>query len=306
MEKLAIKETALKGVPLFFRGKVRDIYDLDDKLLIVATDRISAFDFILPTAIPDKGKVLTQISLFWFNYLNDIITNHLITAEITEYPEILRNPAEAEILRERSMLVKKTQRLNVECVVRGYLSGSAWKEYQESGSVCGIKLPEKLKESDKLPSPIFTPAIKAMSGHDINVSEQQVIDNEGYEVAKILKEKSLELYLKATKYAEERGIIIADTKFEFGSLAATGDQSTPTGEIILIDEIFTPDSSRFWDKEKYQPGKPQDSFDKQFVRDYLESINWNKEPPVPELPIKIVEKTREKYREAYRRLTGSR
>ncbi len=276
---------------------MRDIYALDDKLLIVATDRISAFDFILPTAIPDKGKILTQISLFWFNYLRDITVNHLITAEINEYPEILRTLPEAEILRERSMLVKKTQRLNVECVVRGYLSGSAWKEYKENGSVCGIKLPEKLKESDKLPAPIFTPAIKAMSGHDINVSEQQVIDNEGYEVAKILKEKSLELYLKATKYAEERGIIIADTKFEFGKLE---------NEIILIDEIFTPDSSRFWDKKKYQPGKAQDSFDKQFVRDYLESINWNKEPPVPELPIKIVEKTSEKYREAYHRLTGNR
>ncbi|HCJ66157.1 MAG TPA: phosphoribosylaminoimidazolesuccinocarboxamide synthase [Elusimicrobia bacterium] len=295
MENFVLKETELKGIPLFFRGKVRDIYDLDDKLLIVATDRISAFDFILPTAIPDKGKILNQISIFWFNYLSDITTNHLITANINEYPEILRTLPEAEILRERSMLVKKTKRINVECVVRGYLSGSAWKEYQESGLVCGIKLPGGLRESDKLPEPIFTPAIKAISGHDINISEQQVIDNEGYEVAKILKEKSLELYVKATKYAEEKGIIIADTKFEFGKVE---------NEIILIDEVLTPDSSRFWDKEKYKPGRAQESFDKQFVRDYLESINWNKEPPVPELPPEIVEKTKEKYWQAYNRLIG--
>jgi len=297
MENFVIKETDLKGVPLFFRGKVRDIYDLGDKLLIISTDRISAFDFVLPTAIPDKGKILNQISVFWFNYLKDIITNHLITTDITEYPEILQNLPEAEILRERSMLVKKTKRINVECVIRGYLSGSAWKEYQENGSVCGIKLPDGLRESDKLPEPIFTPAIKAMSGHDINVSEQQVIDNEGYEIAKILKEKSLELYIKATKYAEEKGIIIADTKFEFGKLE---------NEIILIDEVLTPDSSRFWDKEKYKPGRAQESFDKQFVRDYLESIGWNKQPPVPELPLEIVEKTKQKYLEAYHRLIGSR
>ncbi len=305
MENTIIKETDLKGVPLFFRGKVRDIYDLGEQLLIISTDRISAFDYVLPTPIPDKGKILNQISVFWFNYLNDIITNHLITAEITEYPEFLRNLPEVEILQERSMLVKKTKRINVECVVRGYLSGSAWKEYQESGSVCGIKLPEGLKESDRLAEPIFTPSIKAMSGHDINITEQQVINNEGYEVAKILKEKSLELYIKATKYAEENGIIIADTKFEFGSIlrSTTKDESVATtDEIIIIDEVFTPDSSRFWDKEKYAPGRIQESFDKQFVRDYLESIHWNKEPPVPELPPEIVEKTREKYREAYRRL----
>jgi len=306
MENFVIKETDLKGVPLFFRGKVRDIYDLGDKLLIISTDRISAFDFVLPTAIPDKGKILNQISVFWFNYLKDIITNHLITTDITEYPEILQNLPEAEILRERSMLVKKAKRINVECVVRGYLSGSAWREYQENGSVCGIKLPDGLRESDKLPEPIFTPAIKAISGHDINITEQQVIDNEGYEVAKTIKEKSLELYEKASKYAEEHGIIIADTKFEFGSVAPTGSQSALTGEIILIDEVLTPDSSRFWDKEKYEPGRAQESFDKQFVRDYLELIGWNKQPPVPELPPEIVEKTREKYWEAYHRLIGNR
>lgn len=296
MENLVIRETDLKNVPLFFRGKVRDIYDLGDKLLVISTDRISAFDFVLPTAIPDKGKILNQISVFWFNFLKDIIPNHLITATADEFPEFLRSLREFSLLCKRAMLVKKAQRINVECVVRGYLSGSAWREYQENGAVCGIKLPEGLKESDKLPEPIFTPAIKAISGHDINISEQQVIDNEGYEVAKILKEKSLEIYIKATKYAEEKGIIIADTKFEFGKAG---------NEIILIDELLTPDSSRFWDKEKYQPGRAQESFDKQFVRDYLESINWNKEPPVPELPSEIVEKTREKYWEAYHRLVKS-
>jgi len=293
MANTVIKETDLKGIPLFFRGKVRDIYDLDDKLLIVSTDRISAFDYVLPTPIPDKGKILNQISVFWFNYLRDIIPNHLITATTEEFPEFLHSLREFSVLCERSMLVKKARRVNVECVIRGYLSGSAWKDYQETGSVCGIKLPEGLKESDKLPEPIFTPAIKAMSGHDINITEQQVIDNEGYEVAKMIKEKSLELYEKASKYAEGHDIIIADTKFEFGKVGE---------EIILIDEVLTPDSSRFWDKEKYEPGKPQESFDKQFVRDYLESIGWNKQPPVPELPPEIVEKTRQKYLEAYHRL----
>lgn len=291
-ESQPLWQSEIKDIPLFFRGKVRDIYDLDDKLLIISTDRISAFDYVLPTPIPGKGKILNQISVFWFDFLKDIIPNHFLTVDIEEYPENLRN---FDILYERSMLVKKAQRINVECVVRNYISGSAWREYRESGSVCGIKLPEGLKESDKLSEPLFTPAVKAMSGHDINISEQQVIDNEGYEAAKTIKEKSLELYEKAAKYAEERGIIIADTKFEFGKVE---------NEIILIDEVLTPDSSRFWDKEKYEPGKPQESFDKQFVRDYLESISWNKQPPVPELPPEIVEKTKQKYLEAYHRLLG--
>ncbi len=297
MKNSIIYETSLENIPLFFRGKVRDIYNLDDKLLIISTDRISAFDYVLPTAIPDKGKILNQISVFWFNYLRDIFPNHLITATADEFPEFLRSLREFSVLCERAMLVKKAQRINVECVVRGYISGSAWREYRENGSVCGIKLPEGLKESDKLSEPLFTPAVKAMSGHDLNISEQQVIDNEGYEVAETIKEKSLELYVKATEYAEEKGIIIADTKFEFGKVE---------NEIILIDEVLTPDSSRFWDKEKYEPGRTQESFDKQFVRDYLESIGWNKQPPVPELPPEIVEKTKQKYLEAYHRLIGSR
>ncbi len=288
-----IHETKLEGIELFYQGKVRDLYAVDDKLLIVASDRISAFDYILPTPIPEKGKILTKISLFWFKYLENIIPNHVITADVDEYPDELQ--PYKDILRDRSMLVRKTQRINIECVVRGYLAGSGWKDYQESSSVCGISLPEGLKESARLDKLIFTPATKARTGsHDINITEQQLIDNVGLDISATLKEKSILLYKKARDYADFKGIIIADTKFEFGRI---GD------EIILIDEILTPDSSRFWDKQLYQPGRSQDSFDKQFVRDYLESIKWNKEPPVPELPPHIVKQTRQKYLDAYRRLS---
>ena len=291
----AIIETKLEGIPLFFRGKVRDIYDLGEELLIVATDRISAFDVVLPTPIPDKGRILNQISLFWFNYLKDIVPNHLITGDVEDFPSLL-SPYK-EILKGRSMLVKKAKRINIESVVRGYLAGSSWKDYQRERRVCGIDLPKSLKESDKLPQPIFTPATKAQTGnHDINITEKQLIDNEGEEVSLFLKEKSLACYKKASEYALSRGIIIADTKFEFGILK---------DEIILIDEVLTPDSSRFWDKESYEPGKPQLSFDKQFVRDYLESLNWNKTPPAPKLPEGIVAKTREKYHQAYNKLIKS-
>jgi len=290
-----IIETNLKEIPLFFRGKVRDVYDLGKELLIVATDRISAFDFVLPTPIPDKGKLLTQISIFWFNYLKDIVPNHLISGDVKDFPSRL-SPYK-EILRDRSMLVRKAKRINIECVVRGYLAGSSWTDYQRERKVCGIDLPKGLRESDRLPQPIFTPATKAQTGnHDINITEKQLIDNEGEEVSLFLKEKSLVSYKKATDYALSRGIIIADTKFEFGTI---------NGNIILIDEVLTPDSSRFWDKESYEPGRPQLSFDKQFVRDYLESINWDKNPPAPELPEEIVKKTREKYHQAYQKLVKS-
>ncbi len=290
-----IIETNLKGIPLFFRGKVRDIYDLGEELLIVATDRISAFDVVLPTPIPDKGKILTQISLFWFNYLKDIVRNHLISGDVEDFPRQL-SPY-GEILRERSMLVKKANRINIECVVRGYMAGSSWTDYQRERKVCGIDLPQGLKESDRLPQPIFTPATKAQMGnHDINITEKQLIDNEGAEVSLFLKEKSLACYKKASDYALSRGIIIADTKFEFGIF---------NDEIILIDEVLTPDSSRFWDKESYEPGKPQLSFDKQFVRDYLESLHWDKKPPAPTLPEEIVEKTRQKYHQSYQKLLKS-
>lgn len=290
-----IIETKLEGIPFFFRGKVRDIYDLGKELIIVATDRISAFDVVLPTPIPDKGKILTQISLFWFNYLKDIVPNHLISGDVEDFPSQL-SPYK-EVLKDRSMLVKKAGRINIECVVRGYLAGSSWEDYQRERKVCGIDLPKGLRESDRLPQPIFTPATKAQTGsHDINITEKQLIDNEGEEASLFLKEKSLACYKKANDYALSRGIIIADTKFEFGII---GD------EIILIDEVLTPDSSRFWDKESYQPGKPQLSFDKQFVRDYLESLNWDKNPPAPQLPEEIVQKTREKYQQAYQKLVKS-
>jgi phosphoribosylaminoimidazole-succinocarboxamide synthase len=288
----AVTETNLKSIPLLFRGKVRDIYDLGDKLLIVATDRISAFDFVLATPIPEKGILLTKISVFWFNFLKDVCKNHLISAEVKDFPSQLAS--EAEMLRGRSVLVKKAKRINIECVVRGYLAGSAWKEYRQSGSVCGIKLPAGLKESDKLPEVIFTPSTKAKTGdHDINITEEQFINNVGIDTANILKNTSIKLYKKAAEHAEKRGIILADTKFEFGTI---------NNEIILIDEIFTPDSSRFWDKAKYQPGRAQDSYDKQFIRDYLESIKWNKQPPVPVLPPDIVAKTKQLYEQAYKKL----
>ncbi len=288
----------LPGIKLFKKGKVRNVFDLGDKLLLVASDRISAFDSVMPNGIPDKGKILTQISAFWFNFTKKIIDNHMITANVDEFPPEIRINAEVKkVLDKRSMLGKKTELIEIECVARGYLSGSGWKEYQESGSVCGIKLPAGLKESDKLPEPIFTPATKAASGHDINISEKEMKDIVGAEVGDFLKEKTLAVYEAARKYADSKGIIIADTKFEFGKLG---------GKIILIDEILTPDSSRFWPKDTYKPGGPQFSFDKQFVRDYLISIKWDKEPPAPRLSEEVVVKTREKYMEAYQRLTGKK
>jgi len=290
----ALFETNLEGVPLFKKGKVRDIYDLGDSLLIVATDRISAFDVILPTPIPDKGRILTLMTLFWLDYLKDIVENHLITANPDEYPEILK--PYKELLRERSMLVKKAKVLPVECIVRGYITGSAWKEYKEKGEVCGIKLPQGLKESEKLPKPIFTPSTKAALGeHDVNITFEEMKKIVGEEVAEKIKEISLKLYQKASQYAEERGIIIADTKFEFGLYE---------GRLILVDEVLTPDSSRFWPKEEYEPGRPQKSFDKQFIRDWLKASGWKERTPPPPIPEEIVLKTRERYLEALKRLTG--
>ncbi len=289
----ALYETNFPELKLLHRGKVRDLYEVDGKLLMVATDRISAFDVVMPTPIPDKGKVLTQLSVFWFNFLKNLVSNHLLTAEVEEYPPSCKPYAEE--LRLRSMLVKKTKPLPVECIVRGYLAGSGLKEYRRSGTVCGIRLPEGLREADKLPEPIFTPSTKAQEGHDINITFEECIRLIGEELAHKVRELSLKIYKKAASYAEDRGIIIADTKFEFGLL---GD------ELLLIDEVLTPDSSRFWPKEEYEPGRPQKSFDKQFLRDWLEQIGWEKRPPAPELPPEIVEKTRARYLEAYKRITG--
>ena len=288
----------LPGIKLYKKGKVRNVFDLGEKLLLVASDRISAFDSVMPNGIPDKGKILTQISAFWFDFTKSTIENHMISADVYKFPsEIKINEDIKKVLDKRSMLVKKTKMIEIECVARGYLSGSGWKEYQESGSVCGIKLPSGLKESDKLPEPIFTPATKAASGHDINISEKEMKDRVGVEIGNILKEKTLAVYNAARDYADTKGIIIADTKFEFGQLG---------NKIILIDEILTPDSSRFWPKDKYKPGGAQPSFDKQFVRDYLISIKWDKEPPAPRLSDEVVVKTRVKYLEAYQRLTGKK
>ncbi|MGZ4829346.1 MAG: phosphoribosylaminoimidazolesuccinocarboxamide synthase, partial [Candidatus Angelobacter sp.] len=278
---------------LHARGKVRDLYSLNGQLLFVATDRISAFDYVLATGIPEKGRVLTQLSLFWFDYLKDMVKNHLVTANVEEYPAPLKKYADD--LRGRSMLVTKAQMIDIECVARGYLSGSGWKEYQQTGAVCGIKLPAGLKESDKLPEPIFTPATKALSGHDENISIEEMAKRTGKELAEKLRDLTLKIYKTAADYAAGRGIIIADTKFEFGQ--------TSQG-LILADEVLTPDSSRFWPADKYQPGKAQESFDKQFVRDYLEAIKWNKQPPAPGLPEDVARKTSEKYIEAYRVLAG--
>ena len=279
---------------LYASGKVRDIYKVDaNHLLFVASDRISAFDYVLATGIPNKGRVLTQLSLFWFDFLKDIVPNHLATADIREYPAELQKYAEQ--LRGRSMLVVSADMVTIECVVRGYISGSGWKEYQNASSVCGIRLPAGLRESDKLPEPIFTPAIKATSGHDENISFDRMVELAGRELSEKLRELSIQIYRKAADYAETRGIIIADTKFEFGK--------TPKG-LVLADEVLTPDSSRFWPADRYQPGRSQESFDKQFVRDYLEEIRWNKQPPAPALPAAVVQETSDKYVEAYRRLTG--
>ncbi len=275
-------------------GKVRDVYNLDSEhLLFVATDRISAFDYVLATGIPHKGRVLTQISLFWFDFLKDIVPNHLVTADVERYPAVVRN--HAGDLRGRSMMVRRAAMFPVECVARGYLSGSGWKEYKATGSVCGIKLPSGLKESDQLPEPLFTPATKATTGHDINISFEEMCKLVDPELSWQLRELTLRIYQKAADYARQRGIIIADTKFEFG-LTAQG--------ITLADEVLTPDSSRFWPANTYQPGKAQDSYDKQYVRDYLEEIRWNKQPPAPALPQEVARRTSEKYLEAYRQLTG--
>ena len=291
----ALLTTEIPTLPLVTRGKVRDIYNVDEaRLLFVATDRISAFDVVMPNGIPDKGRVLTQISLFWFEKLRAIAKNHLITADVRTYPPALRPYADQ--LEGRSMLVRRVKIQPIECIVRGYLSGSGWKEYQQSGSVCGIKLPAGLRESDKLPAPIFTPSTKAESGHDQNITLPQAVTIVGERLANQLQETSIKLYQAAADYARTRGIIIADTKFEFGL--------DPGGNLILADEVLTPDSSRFWDVEKYQPGRAQDSFDKQYVRDYLETLDWKKEPPGPELPDEVVEGTRARYLEAYQRLTG--
>jgi phosphoribosylaminoimidazole-succinocarboxamide synthase len=286
--------TNIPDVPLLHRGKVRDIYDLGDSLLIVATDRISAFDVVLPTPIPDKGKILTKLTLFWLNFLKDIVENHLITANIDEYPEVLKK--HRDVLEGRSMIVKKAKVFPVECIVRGYITGSAMKEYLKTGMVCGIPLPPGLKEADKLPEPIFTPSTKAEHGsHDVNITFEEMIKIVGKETAEALKELSLKLYKAASSYAEERGIIIADTKFEFG---------LHDGKVILVDEVLTPDSSRFWPKESYEPGKPQVSFDKQYIRDWLKNTGWKEGTPPPEIPTEVVEKTREKYLLALKVLTG--
>jgi phosphoribosylaminoimidazole-succinocarboxamide synthase len=286
-----VRETRFAGISPAARGKVRDIYDAGDKLLIVATDRLSAFDVILPTPIPDKGRVLTQLSLFWFDLLRDVIPNHVVSA--TEFPAPF--DTYRDDLAGRSMLVRKTVPLPIECVVRGYVSGSGWKDYQATGKICGIALPAGLRESDRLPEPIFTPATKAATGHDENISFERAASLVGNERAQRVRDVSLEIYRRAAAYAEPRGILLADTKFEFGVL---------NDQLIWIDEALTPDSSRFWPAAQYKPGGPQPSFDKQFVRDYLESIRWSKTPPGPELPPEVVAATRGKYREAYRILTG--
>ncbi len=294
-EDEVLLNTDLAEIRLLKRGKVRDIYDLGAELLIVATDRISAFDVILPNGIPSKGRVLTGLSEFWFGLTGEIIKNHLITTDINLFPPALRKYR--SILEGRSMLVRRTEAVPVECVVRGYLAGSGWKAYRETGSVCGIELPPGLREAEKLPRPIFSPASKEDSGHDINITGEEVTRMVGRQVAEELKRKSLEIYKVANGYAESRGFIISDTKFEFGLLDK---------ELILIDEILTPDSSRFWDKNNYGGGRSPENFDKQFVRDYLETLKWDKTPPAPFLPREVIQKTSEKYREAYGRLTGKR
>jgi phosphoribosylaminoimidazole-succinocarboxamide synthase len=286
-------ETNFFDLPLRARGKVRDIYELDDDLLFVATDRISAFDCILGSGIPCKGRVLTQTSLFWFDFLKDLIPSHVVTADLRKYPARLATLN--VFLDGRSMIVKKAKMIEVECVARGYLSGSAWKEYQVQGTVCGTKLVPGLRESERLPEPIFTPATKAQTGHDENVSFEQIALTIGAELAARLRDLTLAIYKRAADYAAGRGLILADTKFEFGFI---GD------ELVLADEALTPDSSRYWPADGYKPGGPQPSFDKQYVRDYLETLKWNKRPPAPTLPADVVRKTSEKYQEAYRRLTG--
>ncbi len=288
-----VLKTELEGLPVS-RGKVRDIYDLGDELLIVASDRISAYDVVMPTGIPDKGRILTGLSLFWFDFLSDATAHHLVSADLADMPEPARE--QPEVFEGRSMRVRKADVFPVECVARGYLAGSGWREYQATGRVCGIELPEGLKQCDRLPEPIFTPATKAESGHDENISFERVEEILGEEAARELRDRTLAIYAQAADYARERGILIADTKFEWGR--ADGDR------IILVDEVLTPDSSRFWPGDEYEPGRDQASFDKQFVRNYLDTLDWDKTPPGPELPEEIVTRTREKYVEAYNRLTG--
>lgn len=286
-------ETRFGNLNFLKRGKVRDLYELEDHLLMVATDRISAFDVVMPTPIPDKGKILTRMSLFWFEQIEPLVGNHLVTAAVEEYPAVCRSYATA--LRDRSMLVRKAQPLPIECVVRGYISGSGWKSYQKDRTVCGIRLPDGLQESDRLPEPIFTPSTKEESGHDINIDFAETVRRIGSETAEKVRDLSLEVYRRGAAMAEEKGIIIADTKFEFGFL---------DDELILIDEILTPDSSRFWPMDSYSPGGGQKSFDKQYLRDYLLSLDWDKNPPAPALPDSVVTNTRQKYMEALNRLTG--
>jgi len=295
MIPVVVKETHLSPLVLVGRGKVRDIYGVEDKLLIVSTDRLSAFDVILPDPIPDKGKVLNGLSLFWMTRTREIVPNHVISAEVSEYPEECRGFS--EVLEGRSVLVRKAETFPVECVARGYIIGSGWKDYQSTGSVCGIPMPAGLKQAEKLPEPIFTPSIKAELGdHDENISFDRTVNLVGAETARWLRDKTIELYLYASRWAEQRGIIIADTKFEFGIV-----DGTPT----LVDEVLTPDSSRFWPMDEYRPGISPPSLDKQFVRDYLEGLSWDKKPPAPALPAEIISKTRAKYLDIYRILTGS-
>ena len=297
--RTALLETSLDGLTLRCRGKVRDVYDVGEHLLILATDRISAFDFVLGSGIPDKGKVLTQMSAFWFGQVGGVAPHHVVSLDPDEFPDAARR--HADVLRGRSMLVRKTDPLPVECVVRGYLSGSGWKEYQQTGRVCGVDLPAGLRESDRLPAPIFTPATKAENGHDLNITEAEAGRIVGADRIARLRELTLALYDRGATHAEGRGIIVADTKFEFG---VARHATTGAEELILIDEVLTPDSSRFWPRDQYRPGGAQPSFDKQYVRDYLERIGWNKQPPVPTLPDDVVARTREKYLEAYRLISG--
>ncbi len=289
----AVTQTNLPGVTLKARGKVRDIYDLGDRLLLIASDRISAFDVVLPQPVPDKGKVLHQVSLFWFERFREMVPNHLVAGRVDEFPAELK--AHRDVLAGRSALVRKAGMFPIECVARGYLSGSGWKEYKSNGTVCGIRLPAGLVESDRLPEPIFTPATKEESGHDINISFERAADIVGLEAATRLRDLTLSIYQSAAAYARERGIIIADTKFEFGVI---------DGEVAICDEMLTPDSSRFWPADKYRPGGAQPSFDKQFVRDWLESVKWDKNPPAPDLPQDVIDGTRARYVEALEILSG--
>ena len=291
-------ETTVDGLTLFRRGKVRDVYEAGERLLIVATDRISAFDYVLGSGIPDKGKVLTQLSGFWFERMGDLVPHHLISMDPVDFPAAARS--QADVLRGRTMLVRRTDPIPIECVARGYLSGSGWKEYQQAGKVCGVELPRGLRESDRLPEPIFTPATKAETGHDINISEEEAAGIIGGDLVRRLKALTIEIYRRGAAHAESKGIIVADTKFEFGLIG----ERNPQTDVVLIDEVLTPDSSRFWPQREYEPGHGQPSFDKQYVRDYLEEIRWNKQPPVPSLPEHVVQRTRDKYIEAFRLLTG--